>query len=340
MDLLYIGLPSQPTAWLRQLHADFIAALDGRIRLRLYDHDRPPAGQFDQIAAVVEVGGSFATHAMIDEGARHPILLWQMIGTGMDHVDLDHFRRRAIPVANLPGEFSSIALAEHAAFGLLFFAKHYSRSQAAVRGKVLCDPVNDELHGRTLGLIGFGASGRELARRMAAFGMRLIAIDAQPASVVSSGVELAFLGTPSDLDGLLREADYVSIHVPLLDSTRHLIDERALRLMKPSAVLINVARGEVVDEQALYAALTEQRLRGAALDVFAHEPVDPQHPLVGLPNVLVTPHTAGVTSGTSRRRGAAAAENVLRACAGDEPRYLVTDGWAARRAALQPEPRA
>lgn len=324
MCLIYVGLPSNATAWLRQMHADFVAELDGRLDVRLFDHARPAAGQFDGVTVVVEAGGSFADRPMIDEAARHDIRLWQVVGTGLDHVDLDYFQLKGIPVANLPGEFSSVALAEHAAFGMLFFAKHYRESQDAVRGRVMCDPVNDELHGQTLGLVGFGASGRELARRMAAFGMRLLAIDARPLpDPLPAGVTLAFFGSPSDIEVVLQESDYVSIHVPLTPDTRHLIGDAALRLMKQSAVLINLARGEIVDEPALLAALTEGRIRGAALDVFAHEPVDPTHPLLRLPNVYVSPHSAGVTTGTSRRRGAAAASNAIRASSGETPLYLV-----------------
>jgi len=328
VSVLYVGLASNATAWLRQMHADFVAGLDGRLDLRLFDHARPAAGQFQGITVVVEAGGSFADRPMIDEAARHDIRLWQVVGTGLDHLDLEYFQQKGIPVANLPGEFSSVALAEHAAFGMLFFAKHYRESQEAVRGRVMCDPVNDELHGRTLGLVGFGASGRELARRMVAFGMRLTAIDVRPLpDPMPAGVTLDFFGGPADLDVILRDSDYVSIHVPLTADTRHLIDDRALRLMKRSAVLINVARGEIVDEQALLAALTEERIRGAALDVFAHEPVNPAHPILSLPNVYVSPHSAGVTTGTSRRRGAAAAANAIRASNGETPLYLVPGSY-------------
>jgi phosphoglycerate dehydrogenase-like enzyme len=190
----------------------------------------------------------------------------------------------------------------------------------------LCDPVNEELRGRTLSLIGFGASGRVLAQSASSLGLRVLAMDVvAPDPVISSSINCAFFGGPKDFDFLLSEADYLSIHVPLNDSTRNLIDRRALSLMKPTAVLINVARSEVVEEQALIEALQQGRLRGAALDVFPEEPVNPQHPLLQFENVLATPHTAGVTGETSRRRAAAAVANVLRVCAGDDPDYLVAD---------------
>jgi phosphoglycerate dehydrogenase-like enzyme len=130
-------------------------------------------------------------------------------------------------------------------------------------------------------------------------------------------------GETRHLDDVLTEADYVSLHVPLTPRTRHMIDRRALALMKPTAVLINVARGEIVDEVPLTEALQNRRIAGAGLDVFAVEPVDPAHPLLRLENVIATPHVAGVTSGTSRRRGQALADNVDRVANGLPPLYLV-----------------
>ena len=109
---------------------------------------------------------------------------------------------------------------------------------------------------------------------------------------------------------MLAQADYVSLHVPLTSKTRHMIDRQALAAMKPTAVLINVARGEIADEGALVEALQSGRIRGAGLDVFAEEPLPPDHPLLQMPNVVATPHTAGQTYGTSRRRGETCAENV------------------------------
>jgi len=323
-SVLYLGLPDRPTPWLRRIYSDFATELGDKFPHRVYDLAQPPAGQFNGIRAVVEAGGSFATSEMIDEAAAQGVNFWQIIGTGMNHVSVDRFQRRGIRLANLPGAFSSVALAEHALFGMLFFAKNYFESRRALMARVICDPVNEELSGKTLSLIGFGASGQELALRASSFGVRVMAMDVIiPDPAILSNC--AFFGGPKDFDLLLSEADYLSIHVPLVASTQNLIDRRALSLMKPTAVLINVARSEVVEEQALIEALQQRRLRGAALDVFPEEPVNPQHPLLQFENVLATPHTAGVTSETSRRRAAAAVANVLRVCGGDDPDYLVTD---------------
>ena len=180
------------------------------------------------------------------------------------------------------------------------------------------------MEGLKLGIIGFGASGIELARRARSFGMRNLAIDIRDVGedeVTEFGLE--FVGTPSDLDDVIAQSDVVSLHLHLNDETRHIINRSRLKLMKSTALLINVARGELVDEEALETALVEGWIGGAGLDVFSQEPPDLSSPIFGLPNVVAVPHIAGVTDGTSRKRAAAAAENVNRVAAGLEPLYRI-----------------
>lgn len=324
MSVLYIGLPANAGQWLTIGYRDFASVLDDQLPHRIYDFERSPETQFEGIEIVVEAGGSFATSAMIDAAARNGIRFWQIVGTGIDHVDVTRFDERGILLANLPGSLSSVALAEHAFFGMLFFARQYRNSQRALQSRILCEPVGEEIRGKSLSIIGFGASGRELARRASSFGMRILALDiVPPASETLKDLRCSFAGGKGDLGFLLEEGDYISLHVPLNASTRHLIDRDGLSRMKSTAVLINVARSEVVDENALVEALQLGALRGAVLDVFAKEPVDPDHPLLRMNNVLATPHTAGVTFGTSQRRAAAAVENILRVHNGEEALYVV-----------------
>ena len=134
---------------------------------------------------------------------------------------------------------------------------------------------------------------------------------------------LDFVGGPGDLDQVLPECDILSIHLPLNAETRHIIDARRLQLMKPTALLINVARGALVDEGALTKALVTEQIAGAGLDVFEVEPPDPEFPLLHLPNVIATPHVAGTTYGTYRKRAALVVENVERVAGGFEPVYRV-----------------
>jgi phosphoglycerate dehydrogenase-like enzyme len=324
MNILYLGLPGNPTSWLRRNYDDFVTAVAGRFAIRLYDFRSSVREQFEAIEAVVEAGGSFATREMIDEAASQRVKLWQIMGTGMDHVDVTYFSQRAVPLAHTPGLYSSVPLAEHALFMMLFFEKSYRQSQNMLRARLLCEPTNGELLDKTLGLIGFGASGQELAKRVWPLGMQAIAIDvATVPKEVCDRLHVKFLGGPEQLSRLLRESDFISIHVPLNETTRHMIHRESFQLMKPSAVIINVARSEIIEQEALIAALKTGQIKGAGLDVFPKEPVDPDHPLLQLENVLATPHIAGATSGTSRRRALAAAENIMRISRGLSPQHLV-----------------
>ena len=180
-------------------------------------------------------------------------------------------------------------------------------------------PFGGELDGQTLGVLGLGASGRALAVRADAFGMKIAAIDAVAPSLPVRLANFDFLGSVDHLDELLEVADYLSLHLPLTDETYHLIDGRRLAQMKPTSVIINVARGALVDEDALVAALESGALRGAGLDVFEDEPLPLDHPLMRLENVVLTPHTAGLTRQTSIRRGRLAAANIRSVLLGGDP---------------------
>ncbi len=322
MKVLYLGVEDMLQPW----YNDFRAAIAGRHTVCLYDPEKPMAGQFEDVEVVVDQGGSVGTRTLIDAGLAARVKLWQVLGTGVDHVDVAYFLEKGLALSNTPGPFSAVALAEHAMFLMLYFAKRFDEHVRNLRSEVFYLPLSEELAGKTLGLVGLGASGQAVAARAKAMGMRIVAVDAADVPrerLDELGVEV-FVG-PSELKTVLEQADYVSLHVPLTSKTRHLIDREALETMKTTAVLINVARGEIADEGALVEALESGRIRGAGLDVFAEEPLPPDHPLLRMPNVVATPHTAGQTYGTSRRRGEACAENVERVAQGLEPLYRITE---------------
>lgn len=320
MKVLFIGFKDLVHPW----YDDFLEAIDGEHAVELYDPAAPLAAQFKDVEVVVDQGG-WGTHQMIDAAIASGVKLWQVIGTGLNHIDVQYLLDKGVPIANTPGIFSGIALAEHAIFLMLCLAKNLDESRRNVRTGVYYHPMNEELEGKTLGLVGFGGSARELAKRAHALGMRLLAIDAIEAPrAVQEEYHLNFFGGPEDLDILLKQSDYLSIHTPLTSRTQHLINRECFALMKPTAVLINVARGEIVDEVALLEALQSGRIRGAGIDVFTQEPPDPNHPLLHMENVITTPHIAGGTRGTSRRRGKAAADNVFRVADGLPPLYEIT----------------
>jgi phosphoglycerate dehydrogenase-like enzyme len=272
---------------------------------------------------VVDQGGH-ATREMIDAGAQARVQLWQVLGTGLDHTEVDYILSRGIRLANTPGQFSAVALAEHALMFILCLAKNLPEAEANCRLGRLYRPVSDELAGQMLGVVGLGASGRELAVRARALGMRIQAVDVAAVPVEQlAELEVERCADLDGLDELVSTSDYVSLHVPLTSDTRHLIDARRLSLMKPTAALVNVARGPIVDEQALEDALRQRRIRGAGIDVFGQEPLQPDNAILQLDNVIATPHTAGVTRGTSRRRSQVCIDNALRILRGEEALHQI-----------------
>ncbi len=301
---------------------DVIAAVSSRHEIRMFDWDESLTEQFKDVDVVIDQGGSVGTQAMMD--AATSAELWQILGTGFDHFDLDYIRQKGIRVANCPGQFSSTALAETAMMFILMLAHRYTATHQNFLNGVLHEPMGVELGEQTLGILGFGASGQELAIRAKAFGMRVMATDALPIDeAILERIQPDFIGTPDDTERVIAESDYLSLHLHLNEQTHHLIDAAQLRRMKSTACLINVARGALVDEDALYAALLDGSIGGAGIDVYSQEPPDASHPVFALPQVVSTPHIAGCTDGTSAKRAACAAENVDRIAAGLEPLYRI-----------------
>ncbi len=212
-------------------------------------------------------------------------------GSGTDNIPVPEATALGIIVANTP-EAISDSVSNHA-IGLLFAVIRQIAKQDRLMRRGVWDRYAGwpdwHLSGQALGLVGFGHIGRLVARKMAGFDMTILAHD----PVVPAEVMARFGVQTVAFDDLLAQADFVSLHCPLIPSTYHLIDERALRLMKPKAVLINTSRGPVVDETALFRALNEGWIAGAGLDVFEQEPTPVDNPLLALDNVVVTPHIGG-----------------------------------------------
>ena len=250
------------------------------------------------------------TAAMIEAAPR--LRLIQKIGVGVNTIDLEAAKARGIPVCNLPGT-NSRAVAEMTLALMLATLRRVVRFDSGLRAGTWLDPdLQDgigELGGRVVGLVGYGSIPRLLAPVLRAMGCTVIFT----ARTRVTGIEVEW----RSLDALLAEADVVSLHLPLTQETERLIDAGALARMKRGAVLINTARGGLVDQAALTDALKGGQLAAAGLDVFAHEPADASDPLFALPNVVVTPHVAWLTTGTFERSFALAAENCRRVTAGE-----------------------
>jgi len=230
-------------------------------------------------------------------------------GTGVDRVDLDAAAARGILVKTTPGA-NSVAVAE-LALGLMFaLARHIPALDRAVRDGGWPRSTGMELAGKTLGVVGVGAIGRALAQRAQGLSMSVVGYDPY---VDAAAMEAAGI-TPMTLDELLGAADVVSLHLPIMDSTRHLIDARALGLMKRGALLINTSRGGLIDEAAAYDALKSAQLGGLALDAYETEP-PAGSPLFELDSVIATPHTGAHTAEATATMAQMAVDNLLAALA-------------------------
>ena len=241
-------------------------------------------------------------------------------GVGYDKVDLPAARQLGILVSNTPGA-NSDSVADFTFALMLNMARNICHMDTAVRAGKQEKPVSGlEVWGKTIGVIGTGRIGKGVVQRAAGFNMNILANDAYP--------DHAFLerfgGQYVDLDRIYREADFITIHAPLTDTTKNMINERALSMMKPTAVLINAARGGIVDEAALYMALKEHRIYGAALDATEIEPACGS-PLALLDNCILTPHAGAATREASLKMGLLAAQNVIDVLRGKECRYIVNE---------------
>ena len=233
------------------------------------------------------------------------------LGVGLDNIDVDACAARGIAVCPASGA-NDLSVAEYVITAALLLLRRawFATTDVANGSWPRMTAIGREISGKQLGLIGYGAIARQTAARARALGMSIVAHDPYLATSDATWRDAANVS----LERLLETSDVVSLHVPLTDGTRHLIDAGALARMKHDAILINAARGGVVDEAAVAAALRAQRLGGAALDVFANEPVSATHGALfsGIRNVILTPHIAGVTEESNVRVSHATVANVLK----------------------------
>lgn len=259
------------------------------------------------------------TRAVIDACSGCRIVA--RFGIGLDNIDVAYCTSRQIPVTNVP-DYCISEVADHTMALLLACARKVSYYDREIKSGKYALQTGYPLHrmgGQVMGIVGLGRIGRAVARRAAAFGMKVMACSRslKPEDALSAGVEAV------SMEALLSASDFVSLHLPLTSQTRRIIGPQALSLMKPSAFLINTARGGLVDHAALLDALNAQRLRGAALDVTDPEPLPLSHPLLKHPGVILTPHAAFSSRESVDELRSRTAWEVVRVLNGQRPENLV-----------------
>lgn len=248
-------------------------------------------------------------------------------GVGVDNIDVDACTRHNVLVTNVPGA-NSDAVAEFTICALLALVRNLVPAVASLaagrwEGSKF---IGRELSGKTLGIIGLGSIGKRVAERARALGLKVIYFDV----IRSHESEEAYGVTYVEREELLRESDFISLHVPSIPETRNLIDANALSFMKPTAYLLNLSRGEVLDEEALVEVLRQGKIAGAALDVFRQEPLSRDHPFFSLDNILLTPHMSGYSQEANERTSTTAARDVALVLSGEMPLHALNLAIANR----------
>ncbi len=285
------------------------------------DIDRPEA-----IAAYPETGALMVTiqpvsAALMDRMPKCKIIC--RVGTGMDAIDSDAASARGIWVSNVP-DYSIDEVSTHAMALLLALARNLFRQRVtSERGawRYQTERPIRRLTGQTLGVLGVGRIGSASVRKGRGLGLNVVACDPYVEDDVFTALDVRRV----DFDTLLRQSDFLTLHVPLTGETRRIIDARALALMKPSAFLINTARGEVVDVEALVPAVAGGTIAGAGIDVLADEPPPPDHPILHEESIIVTPHIGWASIESSHDVKERGAEDVVRVLRGDPPKYPWND---------------
>ncbi len=294
------------------------------VELRVHDFNAPPSPDewealLDGASGVLSLLSEHYTGDVLD---AHPsIRVLSNFGVGYDNIDVPAATARGVAVCNTPGVLTA-ATAEIAWALLMAAARRVPEAIDFVKAgewsswgptTMLGQPVV----GATIGIVGYGRIGQEVARMARGFGMRVLAWDRSPHTKPPEGVEFVAL------DELLAAADYVTIHVPLSPDTHHLIDARAFATMKPTAILVNSARGPVVDQDALIDALSTGEIWAAGLDVTTPEPLAPNHPLVTMSNCVVLPHIGSATITARDAMSSLAARNLIAVLRGETPPHIV-----------------
>lgn len=326
--------PSRPRVFVtRRTFPEAAARLRAEADVQIWEQPQPATS--GQLASMVKGAAGLYTHitekadSALMDAAGGSLKVIAQFGVGYDNVDVAAATERGVCVGNTPGVLTETA-ADHAFALLIAAARRVAEGERFVRsgGWKWFDPLDflgAEVNGATLGIIGLGRIGGAMARRAVGFNMKVIYFSRNRPKEEHGATRA------DSIDALLGESDFVSIHVPLNSESRHLINADRLAKMKPGAILINTARGGVVDQKALADALASGGLAHAALDVTDPEPPSPDDPLLKLANVTIVPHVASATSATRMRMAMMTVDNVLAGIRGEKPPYCVNPDALTRR---------
>ena len=293
----------------------------------VYRDEVPPPSREELLEAVKDIDALYCTlNEKIDKELLDRAEKLRVVGTmsvGVDHIDVEYATSKGVYVVHTPGVLTE-TVADHAWALLLAAARRVAEADDMIRRGEWTIPwaptmlLGHDVYGKVLGIIGLGRIGYAVARRARGFDMKILYYDIvrRPEAEKELGVEY------TTLDDLLRRSDFVTIHVPLTPETRKLIGERELKLMKKTAILVNTARGPIVDQKALTKALSEGWIAAAGLDVFEKEPIDPNDPLLRLRNVVLTPHIGSASHDTRNKMAEMAAEGIVKVLKGEKPENL------------------
>ena len=321
MDLKHCRLLVTPTSYGKN-DPRLKSELEAQVGEVIYNLTGKPLTSAEIAALLPGIDGYIAGLDQIDRAALEKADHLKVIcryGVGYDNVDLAAAAEKGIVVTNTPGA-NSASVAELALALMLALARQVPEADKAVHQGKFPRLNGASIEGKTVGILGLGAIGKQLARRLVGFDCQILAYDPLPNREFCRQYKVELI---ESIDTILPQADFVSLHLPLLPETRGLVNSAFLGKMKKGAYLVNTARGEVVDEQALLMALQSGHLKGAGLDAFAVEPPPADHPLLALPQVIATPHLGAQTDGATNNMGWLAMRDCLAVLRGEEPRYRI-----------------
>lgn len=296
-----------------------------KIQRALPEHDFTATGRFavDSLKGVQILIPTMTAITREMMARADALQLIQQCGVGLEGVDLVAARDVSIPVANVPSDISGNAdsVAELGIYLMVGLARDFRGMARSLDHRKMGEPQGRALRGQTVGLVGLGGIGRAMIHRLSPFGVHLMGIKQTDPQKAKAELGLDWVGGPEELGALLKKSDFVILCLPVTGDTKQFINRQTLALMKPSAFLINLSRGGLVDRSALEEALASGGIAGAGLDVFWEEPPDPQDPIFQY-NVLATPHVGGSTDVSMRGIVSVVAENIRRVARNEKPLYL------------------